>query len=436
MTRFLLVAILLLGAACSRTPEKREPQPNILLVLADDLNTRLLPYLPGLEKMVSARGLALQMTVPTPVCAPSRATILTGRYAHNTTVKGNGPLRGGIWAFERTGAEKSTFAVWLRDVGYHTGFFGKYLNEQDQADQAVPPGWERWVGYGKMTLSRFGYTVIEDGQPVRAIDHEYDSDFFAARANEWLEKAPEPFLAVWCPMTPHGPFVPPKRHEGRFDDVKLAWPPSFAADEQEVAKLTRTRLEMMLGLEDGLRAMLATLEKRGVLDRTYLFFTSDHGLFMGEHGFPAGKGETYDETTRVPLFVQGPGVPQGRSDALVASTDLAPTFAAIGGAAVPASVDGRSILPLLHGETMAQPRQRMLLEWFDQDGTSPWLAVREVNDKYVRTKDGACLHFDMKSDPYEMSPAPCDEQQAKRTAETVKVLSTCSGSACADAEHR
>jgi len=434
MTRFLVVAILLLCAACERSP--RPERANILFVLADDLNTRLLPYLPGLGKMLPARGLALQMSIPTPVCAPSRATILTGRYAHNTKVKGNGPARGGVWAFERTGADKNTFAVWLRDVGYHTGFFGKYLNEQELADHAVPPGWERWVGYGKMTTSRTGYSVIEDDGKERVVEKEYDSDFFAARANEWLETVPEPFLAMWTPMVPHGPFVPPARHKGRYNGVQFKWPPSFAADEQEVAQLTRTRLEMMLGLEDGLRALLATLEKRGLLDRTYVFFTSDHGLFMGEHGFAAGKGESYDETTRVPLFVRGPGVPVGRSDALVASTDLAPTIAAIAGAAVPPNVDGRSILPLLLGEDLAEPRRRVLLEWFDQDGTSPWLAVREANDKFVRLKDGACLHFDLRNDPYEMSPAPCDAEQAKRTSATVDLLAKCSGAACAEVEFR
>jgi arylsulfatase A-like enzyme len=427
MIRFLAVVLLLLAAACNRTSQER---PNIVFVLADDLNTRLLPYLPEIEKMLPARGLALQMTVPTPVCAPSRATILTGRYAHNTQVKGNGPLRGGIWAFEKTGAEQSTFAVWLRDVGYHTGFFGKYLNEQDQAAQSVPPGWERWVGYGKMSLARVGYTVIEDGGKPRVIEKQYDSDFFAARANEWLQSAPEPFLAVWCPMVPHGPFVPPARYKGRFDDVQLEWPPSFAADESAVTKLTRTRLEMMLGLEDGLRAILATLEKRGLMDRTYIFFTSDHGLFMGEHGFPAGKGETYEETTRVPLYVRGPGVPVGKSDALIASTDLAPTFAALAGAKVPANVDGQSIVPLLRGEALPLPRQRVLLEWFDQDLTSPWLAVREQDDKYVRAKDGECLHFDVKNDPYEMNPTTCDAETSKRVTELVGRLASCSGSSC------
>ena len=78
----------------------------------------------------------------------------------------------------------------------------------------------------------------------------------------------------------------------------------------------------------------------------------------------------------------------------------------------------------------------MLLEWFDQDGTAPWLAMREADDKYVRTKDGSCLHFDTKNDPYEMSPTPCDAELAKRTAATVDALATCAGASCAEIEHR
>lgn len=436
MTRLLLAALLLLCAACSRAPEPKQERPNILFVLVDDLNTRLLPYLPRLEKMLPARGLALEMTVSTPVCVPSRATILTGRYAHNTKVKGNGPARGGIWAFERNGADRSTFAVWLHDVGYRTGLFGKYLNEHNLAAKALPPGWDTWVGYGKVTMARVGYSIIENGPNDGAVLQEYDSDYFARRANEWLETVPEPFLAAWWPMVPHGPFVPPARHKGRFDGVKFTWPPSFAANPTEVAVLTRTRLEMMLGLEDNLQAILATLEKRGILDRTYVFFTSDHGLFMGEHGFAAGKGEAFEENIRVPLFVRGPGVPVGRSDALVANTDLAPTFAAIAGAPVPSDVDGRSFLPLLHGQQLAEPRRRMLLEWFDTDGSAAWLGIREEKDKYVRAKDGSCQHFDVANDPYEMNPTPCAPETAKRVAATVERLATCAGSACMEVEFR
>jgi hypothetical protein len=98
--RFLAAVLLVLCAACAGPTQHR-------FVLADDLNTRLLQYLPELEKMFPARGLALQMTVPTPVCAPSRATILTGKYAHNDGVKNNGFRAGGIWAFRAKGKDTS-----------------------------------------------------------------------------------------------------------------------------------------------------------------------------------------------------------------------------------------------------------------------------------------------------------------------------------------
>ena len=430
----LVVALctVLLDTGCNR---REEPRPNILFVLTDDLNTRLLPYLPELEKMLPARGMSLEMTVPTPVCVPSRASILAARYAHNTGVTRNGPLGGGVWAFEKNGSAASTFAVWLHDVGYRTGFFGKYLNEHEKAGAAVPPGWDRWSSYGKVTLSRAGFSVIEDGGRERTIHKVYDTDFFAAEAVRWLETVPEPFLAMWSPMAPHGPFVAPERHRGKFADVELEWAPSFAADADEVAKLTRTRLELMLGVEDGLRAMLATLEKRGLLDRTWIFFTSDHGLFMGEHGFAAGKGEFYEETTRVPLFVRGPGVAAGsRSDALITNTDLGPTFAAIAGAPVPANVDGRSFLPVLRGEQLDEPRRRVLLEWWDPDTTNPWLAIRTPDEKLVRFKDGRCEQFRLEEDPYEMTPVACDAETAARVSAQIDRLATCAGAACAAAE--
>ena len=79
----------------------------------------------------------------------------------------------------------------------------------------------------------------------------------------WVESAPEPFFAMFAPMAPHGPFVPPRRHKGRFDRVAFAWPPSFAADVDEVTKLTRTRLEMMRATEDGFLIAEKDLELRG-----------------------------------------------------------------------------------------------------------------------------------------------------------------------------
>lgn len=431
MRRIVLLLCLLL-AACSAPGDRK---PNIVFVLVDDMNARLLPYLPVLRRILPEKGVALEMTIATPVCTPSRATILTGRYAHNTNVKTNGVWSGGIWAFAKQGHDKRTIAMWLQAAGYQTGLFGKYLNGHEGKDAIVPPGWNRWVGYKKITMSRYDFQVVEDGGVDRLVQKVYDTDYFTDAAVQWVEKAPEPFFAMYAPMTPHGPFVMPPEHKGSFDRVEFEWPPSFSANPAEVTALTRTRLAMMRGIEDALERLIATLEKRGVIDNTYIVFTSDHGLFMGEHGFPAGKGEPYEEVIQVPLFVRGPGVPVGTSDALVTNADLAPTFAAMAGAKVPDDLDGRSILPLLKGGELASPRNRVLLEWFERYGGVLWQGVRTKDRKFIRYADGTCKSFALDSDPYEMQSGPCDDAFATASDAFIQRLGTCVGAGCAAIEN-
>lgn len=429
----MLVALLVL--ACSTgcaSPDHR--QPNIVFVLTDDFNQRLVPYLPRLAKLMPEHGMTLDMTVPTPVCAPSRATILTGKYAHNSGVKNNGVWVGGVWALRAGGQETRLLPVWLRAAGYRTGLFGKYINGHDGKKVDVPTGWDRWVSYAKVTLPRTDVEVIEDGGAIHSLGKQYDTEYFAEQAVKWVESVPEPFFAMWAPMAPHGPFVPPPRYRSKFDRFTPEWPPSFSADVKEVTDLTRTRLEMMLGVEDGLARLIETLAKRGILERTYVVFTSDHGLFMGEHGHAAGKGEPYDETTQVPLYVRGPGVPVGRSDALVSNADLAPTFAAIAGARIPADVDGRSILPLLHGQALEHERRRVLLEWFDPHGAVLWQGLRTHDRKFVRYADGTCLSFALASDRYEMTSGPCDDAFARESDAYIRRLATCAGNDCVAVE--
>src|SRR5262249_54408945 len=157
----------------------------------------------------------------TPVCAPSRATILTGKYAHNDGVKNNGFWAGGIWAFRAKDKDNEPRAlpVWLRAAGYQTGLFGKYLNGHDGPKVDVPPGWDRWVSYAKISLTRADVEVIEDGGAKHDLGKQYDTDYFAEQAVRWVESVPEPFFAMFTPMAPHGPFVAPKRYKGRFDRV-------------------------------------------------------------------------------------------------------------------------------------------------------------------------------------------------------------------------
>ena len=375
------------------------------------------------------------MTVPTPVCAPSRATILTGRYAHNNGVRTNGVWAGGVWAFNQRGNEGRTYADWLDAAGYTTGHFGKFINGRDGPTAKVPKGWDVWSSYRRLALGRHDMDTLDTGNTTRTIKGTYDTDFFAAETSAFVATAQEPFLAVFSPMSPHGPFAAAERHRNEFRKLKIGWPPSFRGDEQEILKLTRTRLRMMLSVEDGIAAILAALEARGVLDRTYVFFTSDHGLFMGEHGYPNGKGTHYEETTRVPLYVRGPGVPVGKRDSLIVNTDLAPTFAELAGVTPPADVDGRSFAPLLRGEDLPAERSRVLLEWFQTYGAPDWTGLRSPTRKYVEFLDGRCAVYRVDRDPFEQRSRGCRDRWGREAATFVDQLATCAGEQCRTLEN-
>lgn len=433
--RFFLALIAGVLVAVTATQAGAQDQPNIVFVLTDDLNARILPYLPRLAWMLESNGMTLQLTAPTPVCAPSRASILTGKYAHNHNVRTNGVWSGGIVALAGWGNEERTYAVWLRNAGYTTGHFGKYINGHQLPWWGVPPGWDAWVGYGTVNLGRRNFWTMEPNGVSRFVT-DYDTDLFAAEAASFVASAPEPFLAVFSPMSPHGPFFPAPRHSNVFDGTVFTWPPSFSGDVRWMEERTRTRLEMMLSVEDGIEQILAALEARGVLDRTYLFFTTDHGVFMGEHGFREGKGDPYEETTQVPLFVIGPGVPVGTSDALLSVHDLAPTFAELAGAPVPDDVDGRSFAPLLRGEPLVNERKRILLEWFEPFGGVVWQGLRTPTRKYVRWADGNCKTFRLDEDPYEEHERDCRGGWARRAAKLLDDLASCSGAACATLEEQ
>lgn len=421
MIRRLLAAALLL-LVVSTTAAAQQP-PNILFILTDDLSPRLMPYLPRLREMLAEPGLELGMVATTPVCAPSRVSMLTGQYAHNHGITGNF-----LKPFHARGGEYETFATWLQRAGYTTGYFGKYVNGYGGNLSYVPPGWDRWTS-GIRMLHRADYHVLRENGEVSHVQRVYDVDLFAIETARFLASAPEPFLAVWAPLAPHGPFASAKRHRGRFDDLEIKWPPSFSADRDEVGKLVRTRLEMMLAVEEGVEMLLDVLRERGVLDRTYVFFTTDNGVFMGEHGLDAGKGQPYEEASRIPLYVRGPGVRKGRSDALVASQDIAPTFAELAGVPVPDSVDGRSMVPLLSAEPEMPWRDRLLLEFWALQKHLVWKGLRTNDVKYARWNDGPCMVFDLIRDPDEMHPRPCGPED-EVYAQTVKKMSRCRGRAC------
>lgn len=367
-------ATLLLGLAAA-PPSGAAPRPNLVLVLADDLDVLSLTALPVVQRMAEHGTTFTRAYASSPLCSPSRATILTGRYPQNTGVLRNKPPHGGFESFHAGGHEPRTVAVALQRAGYRTGFVGKYFNQfpRTAGPGYIPPGWDYWVSpKGGNHIHRFhGYELNENGTVV-AYGHDpadYATDVYHRKARAFVEDAVErrrPFaLFLWL-TSPHTPEIPAPRHASRFPSATLPrtvalpewyvgdkppflrFPPPGAAALRAADESYRQRLRMLASVDQGLGELRARLAELGQLWNTYFVFSSDNGWHHAYHNLVPWKGTAYEEDIRVPLVVTGPGVPAGRRiDRLVSNADLAPTFAAWTGAEPPPEADGRSLVPLL-----------------------------------------------------------------------------------------
>src|SRR5215211_2475098 len=367
----LIAAWLLLPASCG--PPTRVVQspdrPNVILILTDDLDAQLLEEhmedYPNIREL-AAEGTTFENAFATdPICCPSRATILRGQYAHNHEIVGNTWPRGGSRKFRVLGLGESTAATWLQDDGYRTVLVGKYMN--GYYGTRVPVGWDDWYAIAGDYLS----TRLNENGSINHYDpgRNHLDDVLAEKAAGYVRRVANddpPFFMWLGTQAPHAPATPAARHEDAFLGVRLPRPPSFnekdvsdkpdwvrnnpTLDQKQIAPmedLYRDRLGSMLAVDEMVGKLVDALRERGELDNTYLVFTSDNGLHLGQHRLTTGKWTAYEEDIRVPLIVQGPGVPEGRTlPHLVLNNDLAPTFADLAGAKTPSFVDGRSLEPL------------------------------------------------------------------------------------------
>jgi arylsulfatase A-like enzyme len=410
-------------AACGLWAEAAgtQTQPNIVLVFTDDQRWDTLGVMPTVQSQLVDRGVTFENAfVVNPVCCPSRASTLTGRYSHSTGVYNNGGPYGG-WPSFRT-REGSTIATWLDGGGYRTGFFGKYLN--NYGGRFVPPGWNRWVAFSRPnTENYYSYELNVDGTLVEygTDPSDYSTDVLADEASSFIRGAgAEPLFVLFAPFAPHGPPTPARRHEGAFAALppwrpasynepnaadKPSWvrslAPLTAGDGAAVDAFRRGQLESLLAVDDAVGELLDALADTGRLDETLFVFTSDNGYLWGEHRWRS-KIVPYEESIRVPLVVRYDGVAQtaATSPRLVANIDLAPTFAQAGGVAAPGA-DGRSFLSLLSSPNAAW-RPDFLVE-NRKSATAPqvpsYCVVRNATHTYVQYGTGEEEIYDMSADP-------------------------------------
>jgi arylsulfatase A-like enzyme len=383
--------------------------------------------MPNTLDLIAKKGMTFnRYYVPYPLCCPSRVSLLTGRYAHNTGVKGNVQPNGGYFGFSFRAAYEHNLATWLHGAGYRTIHIGKFLNgygdEPYDDGTHVPPGWDAWHTMLKADTNHYfyGYTLNNNGQvsepygdsgswetreygardpvgcPFEPSEERpclYATDVFNWMAREEMLATPpeQPFYMQVDYTAPHGDFrrpagpepalrhydwfkgakLPHDRSEG-LDEGNVTDKPSFIRDAEHLTPLDKRtykvywekQLESLRAVDDGVKEIVDTLGQLHRLRNTYILFTSDNGFFFGEHRLIGGKFLAYEPATHLPLLIRGPGVKQDASTGeLAANIDIAPTILDIAGVEPDKSVDGRSLAPFLRDPEL-RSRRPVLFESF------------------------------------------------------------------------
>ncbi|XP_063368638.1 N-acetylglucosamine-6-sulfatase-like [Cydia amplana] len=434
-------------------------KPNFVIILTDDQDVTMGGMTPmkHVRRLIGEEGMTFANTfVSSPICCPSRASILTGLHIHNHGTTNN-TVRGGCYGPQWKKLEANTFATALQGAGYRTFYAGKYLNEYGKKDRGatVPPGWSEWHGLVGNSVY-YNYTLSNNGVPTHSEDL-YLTDIIRDISVNFLENQTEPFLMVLAPPAPHQPFTPAPRNRDAFRDVAaprtpifnvaakdkhwlMTMPPSPLPESMlhELDRAYRSRWEALLAVDEMVADVMAMLKKSG-RDNTYVIYTSDNGYHVGQFSQVYDKRQPYESDIRVPLLIKGPAIkPNVTSHQPVMNIDLAPTILKLAGLDVPKSMDGRAIDVL--DENPVKERT-MLVEYFGQgqdgavDSKCPWKydseyldecrplydckcqdsrnntyaclrrIGKQVNDKYCEfrdTKDFIEI-YDLDADPYEQS---------------------------------
>jgi arylsulfatase A-like enzyme len=428
-----IAALLLLCAASGRAAASSPPDGhgterrlNVVLILSDDERADGTLVMRNVQHLLADHGVTFtDYHVTTSLCAPSRASILTGQYSHHTGVFDNfGPHS--FPAFR----QDSDLGVWLHKAGYETGLVGKYVNSYTDAyvHHAIPPGWDDWQVMDSIPMEAYyDYTVNDNGRLVHYGQRpsDYSTSVLTGKAVHFIRHARRPFFLYFAPVAPHLPAIPARRDWGKLVNLTPLHSPDY--DQRHLSKepwsswhkdmLSAARRlfydhirlrqeESLLALDRGVRRIVRALRARRELDHTVILYTSDNGFLWGEHRL-GGKVWPYEESTHVPLIVRVPWIHQAERNARpVLNIDLAPTISALAGVSPEIPEDGHSFLPFLHGRRIPW-RKSFVVEYLgasllDHGGPPPYIALQTKRYLYVEYENGWRELYDLRRDPWEL----------------------------------
>jgi arylsulfatase A-like enzyme len=442
------------------------PKPlNIVVIMTDDQDELSAREMPRLQSLIAAQGVTFQNAIATtPLCGPSRATLMTGRYAHSHGVRGNDAPLGGYGLYRDSGQEADSLPVWLKSAGYRTAYVGKYTNGYGPGWTSKPPGWDDWLALTE-PQAYTSFTFNEDGKDFKSAPSDYQTDYLTTRALEYLkrteEKDDQPFFLMIAPYAPHNVAKYASRHAGMFNSSGAPRPPSF--DEADVsdkpkhinriarftsAQITaidneyRNSLRALQAVDEMIEKVVQALDAQGELENTAIVFFSDNGLSTGAHRF-TDKLAPYAESLDIPLYIRVPGGPKGVTlPHLVANLDLPATIADWARIPPPPGLEGRSLTPLFAPSPPALSawRSDLLIEYWDNTNpattlmpTYQGLRVESGVESalYVQHNTREEEYYDFKTDPYQMDSAVgANPLQVNRFNERMKALAACRGASC------
>lgn len=444
MKRVAAVVTLLLMLVASISlaqPNRQQSRPNIIFILVDDLRWDELgitgqPFVktPHIDRIGKEGALFRNAFMTTPLCSPSRASFLTGQYAHTHGITDN---------VDRSVASHKliTFPLLLQQAGYATAFIGKWHMGNDDSPR---PGFDRWVSF-KGQGNYLNPEINEDGRDVNP--GGYITDLLTGYAVEFIKRRHEkPFLVYLAHKAIHPEvmqhddgsvnlaeaerFIPAERHRNLFVGKKIPRRPSAMRTPSGKPALERTinglpplgpktstsdevvlgRLRSLMAIEEGVGKILKALQETNQLDNTIIVLASDNGYFYGEHGLSVERRLAYEESIRMPLLVRYPRLIKAGTvrDELALNVDVAPTLIELAGLSPLNKADGRSLVSLLKGGD-GEWRKSFLIEYYS-DKVFP--RIRQMGYKAVRTERWKYIHYveldsmdelyDLKADPYEM----------------------------------